>query len=279
MKNFSSLSEIGTLSRSDFEETCLANVDHLYVGDNTVMCKVLGRHKMMVDAKDLGIAPHLIMDGYWESWLTQLLARIIKPGAVCLDIGANFGYFSILMSELCGSAGKTISVEPNPSICSFLKATRFLNGGKFEIIESALADKRGEAVLTVTDRELGGGTIKPNDAAPNRSQVRVPTISVDELVEEKGLPRVDVIKMDVEGVEPLVFSGMKRTINNNPDIHILVEYSPSIYDDPAGFTDFLFSNFVVNRVKDVDTMTRLSSSDIPKLLAITDHTDLYLRRR
>ena len=93
MKSFSSLTEISNLSRDEFEQTCIEHTDHLYIGDDTVLCKVLARHKMYVDAKDMGISPHLIMDGYWESWITKLLAQIVQPGFICIDIGANFGYF------------------------------------------------------------------------------------------------------------------------------------------------------------------------------------------
>jgi FkbM family methyltransferase len=279
MKTFSSVTEIKNLDRYEFEQTCIDKTDHLYIGDHTVLCKVLARYKMYIDSTDMGIAPHLIMDGYWESWITKLMAQIIKPGYTCLDIGANFGYFSILMSELSSPSGKTFSFEPNPHIVSLLKATSFVNGGKFEVIEAAVSEKQGEAVLTVNDRELGGGTIKPNELIPGRSQVNVQVISVDDFVQEKQLHRVDLIKIDVEGIEPLVFKGMQKTMAANPDIHIIVEYSPSLYPDAAAFTQYLFAEFTVFQVKDFVELTELSEKDISALLAVKDHRDLYLRSK
>jgi hypothetical protein len=83
MKTFSTLGEINNMSRAAFEEACLANIHHVYVGNDTVLCKVLTKYKMYVDTKDMGIAPHLIMDGYWESWVTRLLTKIVQPGFVC----------------------------------------------------------------------------------------------------------------------------------------------------------------------------------------------------
>lgn len=277
MKSFSSLSEINNISRSEFENTCIDHTDHLYIGNDTVLCKVLAGYKMYVDSKDLGIAPHLIMDGYWESWITKLLVQTIKPGFTCLDIGANFGYFSILMSELNGETGKTFAIEPNPRIAKLLRSTRFVNGGKFEVIETALSDKKGEAILTVTEGELGGGTIKQNEMKKDRSQVVVQTITLDELVKEKKIGIVDIVKIDVEGVEPMVFKGMQETIAANPQIQVIVEYSPSIYEDAKKFTDYLFSEFTVCQVKDFVEIIQLSEKDIPGLLEITDHTDLFLR--
>ena len=277
MKSFSSLTEISNLSRDEFEQTCIEHTDHLYIGDDTVLCKVLARHKMYVDAKDMGISPHLIMDGYWESWITKLLAQIVQPGFICIDIGANFGYFSILMSELSGTTGKTYAIEPNPQIAELLRSTRFVNGGKFEVIETAISDKKGEATLTINDRELGGGTIKKNELKKGRSQVAVQTISVDELIKEKNMGRADIIKMDVEGVEPMVFEGMKETIAANPQIQIIIEYSPSLYEDAQKFTDYLFEAFTVCQIKDFVEIIQLEKDEIPLLLKITNHIDLYLR--
>src|SRR5688572_28813430 len=116
MVAFAPLSIIKSMSRPDFENACTHHVDHIYLGDKTALCKVLTRYKMYVDVNDHSIAPHLLMDGYWESWITILLAKIIEPGMTCLDIGANFGYFSLLMAGMAEGGGRTIAVEPNPQV-------------------------------------------------------------------------------------------------------------------------------------------------------------------
>lgn len=279
MRLFTDIRQVSTLSRGKYEQACIDSVDHLYIGDDTILCKVLTKYKMYVDSRDMGITPHLVMDGYWESWVTRLLGKIVKPGFVCLDVGANFGYFSILMSELCGPNGKTLAIEPNSRVATLLRATSFMNGGKFEVVEAAIAASNGEAILSVNDKELGGGTIKNNDPIPGRSQYTVPTISIDELVKSKGLARVDVMKIDVEGVEPLVFSGMEGTIAANPDIQLIIEYTPSIYTDPALFTEYLFSRFNVQQITDVDQLKQLDNTSVAALLEIHDHADLYLTRK
>lgn len=279
MKSFFDIHSIKNFSRSELELACFANADHVYIGNKTVLCTVLGRYKMYVDATDLGISPHLILSGFWESWLTLLFAQIIQPGAVCLDIGANFGYYSVLLSELCGENGKTIAVEANPKTAELLKFTSFANGHKFEVVPSAISNKKGEAVLTITEHQIGGATIQPNDMAPDRKQVTVPTLSVDELVRERHLPRVDIMKIDVEGVEPLVFEGMSETIERNPQLQIIMEYSPSIYPNAKEFTEYLFSRFTVYQATHVDQITELHVSDIPRLLSFQFHTDLYLKRK
>lgn len=277
MKSYFSLQNIKNFTRSQFEEACFANVDHIYLGNNTVLCNVLGRYKMYVDSSDLGISPHLIMSGFWESWLSLLFAQIIKPGDVCMDIGANFGYYSILMSELAGDRGRTISVEANPNTAYHLKNTSFLNGGRFDVVQAAISDKKGEVVLTVTEKHIGGATIKKNELT--ESPVAVPAITIDELVEQKKLSSVNVMKIDVEGVEPWVFMGMTETLKRNPDIQLIIEYSPSLYEDAKGFTEFLMSRFTVYQATHVDVLTELRPSDIPRISSIPYHTDLYLKKK
>lgn len=279
MRSFTDIRQVSTLTRGEYEQLCIDNTDHLYIGDSTILCKVLTKYKMYVDSKDMGIAPHLIMDGYWESWVTRLLGNIVQPGDVCLDIGANFGYFSILLSELCGPKGKTIAAEPNPRIAALLKGTSFMNGGKFDVMQVAIADKSGEAVLSVKDKELGGGTIQKNKSETGLSQYTVPVLSIDNLVLTKGLAKVDIVKIDVEGVEPLVLSGMEKTLAANPGIRLIVEYSPSIYADARQFTEYLFSRFDVQHISGVDELKQLDSTSITTLLEIRDHADLYLRRK
>ena len=276
MGRFAPLSSIRTLSRSEFEERCIAHCNHIRVGERSVLCRVLTNYKMFVDIHDEGIAPHLLMDGYWESWISQLMARIIQPGMTCLDIGANFGYFSLLMSGLAEGSGRTIAVEPNPHLLKFLRATKAINGSPFELVEAALSDDTGEAILTVNEHEYGGGTIKPNELLPGKTQVKVPTISVDQLLEDKGIKRVDVIKMDVESVEPLVFAGMKKTIQANPQLQVVMEYTPANYEDAEGFTRLLFNHFEVNQIRDFDDLVKMNESSVQDLLKINGHIDLYL---
>ena len=110
-------------------------------------------------------------------------------------------------------------------------------------------------------------------------QVKVPTTTIDSIVKELNLTKVDVIKIDVEGFEPLVFEGMKQTIAANPGLQIVMEYSPFSYEDPQHFSDFLINNFTIHRIKDVDNMELLEPEAMNSLLKLTDHTDLYLVRK
>ena len=93
-----------------------------FVGDQTVLCRTLGRFKMYVSTLDEGLAPHLISDGYWEMWTTRVMTEVVKAGMICIDAGANVGYYSVLMAELVGSGGRVIAAEPVPATPPFSPA-------------------------------------------------------------------------------------------------------------------------------------------------------------
>lgn len=281
MESFLRLNDILSLTAFEFETICRANTSYAYLGNNKALCRILGKYKIYVDTRDIGITPHLVMDGFWETWLTQCLSKIIKPGDICIDIGANYGYYSVLMSTLTGEKGRTIAIEPNPYVIGLLRATASVHSSRIEPIQVALSDVSGSTTLIIPDNYYGDASIVERRDKPrvSRSRVDVKTQTLDELARQLELPSVDLIKMDVEGAEPRVFNGMSETIAKNPGLRILVEYSPYLYADAKSFTEFLFHHFTVCRIKDVDNMIALTETDISDLLCITDYTDLYLVKK
>ena len=89
---------------------------------------MLGKYLVYADAQESGITPHLAMDGYWESWITLVLARTVRPGSHCLDIGANHGYFTLVMADAAGPNGRVVPVEPTPRLTEMLRQTLDING-------------------------------------------------------------------------------------------------------------------------------------------------------
>jgi hypothetical protein len=72
------------------------------MGGGTLLCRSLGRYKMLVDAADHAHAPQLLLDDYWEWWTTAFLARNLRPGETMVDAGASYGYFTLLAADLVG---------------------------------------------------------------------------------------------------------------------------------------------------------------------------------
>ncbi|HEY1113919.1 MAG TPA: FkbM family methyltransferase [Chitinophagaceae bacterium] len=270
---------ITTLSRQELEDACRQNVKSIYLGEHLLLCKMLTKYKMYVDSRDVGVVPNLLMDGYWESWITKFIARLVQPGHICIDAGANFGYYSLLMAELAGREGKVLAVEPNSSLCRLLRFTSSVNEYSYRVVQKALADTSGEITLSVPVDFWGGGTIRPEKVDDHVTEEKVQTVSMDELVELEGLPRVDFIKMDCEGVEPMILAGMEKTLEQNPQLKMVMEYSPFMYKDVMGFTKYLFDRFEVGAVEGDSQVRKFTHDDINYLVELGTHIDLFMQQK
>lgn len=217
-------------NRETLQTIARNNAKAVYIGDNQLMCRVMGKYTMFVDSRDLSLAPHLALDGFWEAWITVALGRTMKAGFNCIDVGANFGYYTIFMAELSVS-GKVWAVEPNPRLCDLLWKTIGINGyaDRVELVRCAVGAAEGEATLAIPEAHFGGATILPTDddeIMHERKNVRVSRL--DDVIPEEE--RIDFIKMDAEGAEGDIWDGMPRILEN-PDIEIIMEFSPQVLDD------------------------------------------------
>lgn len=281
MNPFLNIQQIKTLTAFEFEAACRRFTHYARLENNLALCRILTSYKIYVDTRDTSLAPHLIMDGFWESWLSQTLAKLIRPGDVCIDIGANMGYYSVLMSALSGGEGRTIAVEPNPHLCRLLRLTSGINHPGFGVAEVALSNTSGKIAFHIPENAFGDASLLERTDRPSDKthKVKVETIRFDDLAQKMGIERVDVIKMDVEGAEPLAFEGMQQTIENNPGLKMFIEYSPHLYNNAKSFTTYLFSRFHVHRIRDVENIEVLNDAAIEGLLQLQSHADLYLVRR
>jgi len=90
-----------------------------------MLARVLGRYKMFLHTSDRGFACHVAMDGFWEIWVTQFFARTLRAGMVAIDIGANYGYYTLLFGAAVTSSGRVLAFEPNPRAASLLRESVF----------------------------------------------------------------------------------------------------------------------------------------------------------
>jgi FkbM family methyltransferase len=275
-QQISDIRDISKMSRMEIEKASEKLAKTIYLGDNLVLCRMLTKYKMFLDSRDLSVVPNILMDGYWESWVTKFFAKVVKPGDVCIDAGANFGYFSLLLAELSGRHGKTIAIEANSYLCELLSKTAAINEYNFTVVHKALSDQKSEMILSVPTNFWGGGHVIKTRRENGESQETIAADSLDNIVEQENLERVDFVKIDCEGQEPSVLAGMEKTIRRNPGIRIVMEYSPCIYEDAAGFTDKLFSLFNIGEVTGNSDVKPYSRKDMDYLLSLRGHIDLFM---
>jgi FkbM family methyltransferase len=223
-----------TTSMAELEQVSRAQAQTAYFGNGTILCRVLGKYLMYADTTDVGITPHLSMNGCWESWITLTLARLMRPGWHCLDLGANHGYYTLLMADGSGPSGKVLAVEPNPDLVRRLIHTIDVNGfsSQARVVEKAALDVDGERVQLFIAKNRGLNATLRGDASTSRGEL-VETVTVDSLT--RDWPHVDLIKIDVEGAEVGVWHGMSSTLESNPELTIILEVNTNRYEDPAKF--------------------------------------------
>lgn len=245
-----------------------------YMGDETMLCRILARFKMYVSTQDIGLGPHLIADGFWEMWVTKTMVDVVKPGMVCIDAGANVGYYSVLMGELTGLEGKVIAAEPMPGTRQLLDRNIAINGFSqiVEVTGMAFGDGPGTVTLYMPPGEPKNALICAVPPHPDWEAATVPVIAIDGL----ELPRVDFVKIDVEGAEIDVWHGMRQTIIDNPHIQIMMEVNCRRYGAQAEpFIQEIMDIFPLRYVSYGATIERISREDV---LNAYDDVMLYLKR-
>jgi FkbM family methyltransferase len=250
----------------------------LYLGKETVLCRVLGKYLVFVDSQETGIAPHLAFDGYWESWITLALARTVQPGWHCLDVGANHGYYTLVMADGAGPAGRVAPVEPTPRLADLLRQTLDVNGfPQIEVVAKAATDSDGQTLQLVIPERRSMNARLAEVAAETEEAVDVESVTIDSLTRE--WPRVDLIKIDVEGAEEQVWRGMRSTIARNRDLVVILEFNVARYDEPRAFVAELEAAGF--RLRYIDTDAELNAVSPDELLTRQVGQDwmLYLVRR
>jgi FkbM family methyltransferase len=169
--------------------------------------------RIHVDPTDYAVGHTVARTGEYEPDVSATVRGILTRGATLVDIGANIGWFSLLGASVVGPSGRVLAIEPNPRNATLLRESAKDNGfDNIDVLAVALAERAGAAAL---ETDGSNGRVIPIDGPPSETveaSFVVATYPLDALLEQIGTRRVDVIKIDVEGAEPLVLRGATRTI-------------------------------------------------------------------
>jgi FkbM family methyltransferase len=159
-----------------------------------------------------------------------LLRLLVRPGDVCVDIGAAGGAHLVAMARGVGRDGTVLAIEPRPASARLLRGgIRTLGlGGRVRVRQVATSDDVGEVTLRIpivpTRAHVPGTSTDPATAAfarlPHR-RIVVPTTPLDALLTDEGIDRVDVVKCDVEGAELLALAGAEHVLQDLRPVWII----------------------------------------------------------
>lgn len=266
-------------TREEFEAYCRATAKAVYVGDNLLLCRILGRAFCYVDARDTSIAPWLAMDGFWESWVARAFLRFAGKGAWCIDVGANFGYYSLLFADRVGGTGRVLAIEPHPRLAGDCLPKTFRANGMGQtvsVLQAAVGSKiKPEGQFWVHKYDYGVGRILEPCGDDNFTRISCPHTTIDEIVD--GWPRLDYLKVDVEGGELDVWRGMSETLVRFPELTIIMELHMHQRDMVATlFRELKRHEFQIRRIGFGSELPFVTCDDV--LADSQSHVALWLQR-
>jgi len=193
-------------------------------------CKIFGKYKFFYLENDRYIGQRVALEKY-EPYETQLILRQAKTGDVVIDVGANIGYYTVLLADKVGKNGKIYAFEPDKTNFEILKKNIAENNLENVVaINAAVGSKNGKSFLYKSkenfgDHKLKNPPISTKSKSPSLEEREViQVIRLDSFIKEK----VDLIKIDTQGWEPEVIEGAKKIISKNKPVMFL-EYSPASY--------------------------------------------------
>lgn len=195
----------------------------------------LGSLFFRCDLRDL-IMREVCLTGRYEPQETTLLQQILRPGMTFVDVGANWGYFTLCAAHLVGRTGRVVSIEVDPRACRTLRAN--IERNKLEpvtVLEMAASDAPG--VLRLHEYERGAnesgnfGLIGAEAIGNPHRQFDVAASPIDDVLDRAGIDQVDLLKMDIEGAEGRALAGLRRALGDRRIKFLLLEVHPQYLRD------------------------------------------------
>jgi FkbM family methyltransferase len=197
--------------------------------ESYIWVKTIDDQYIFINSNDKFIGKELELNGFWEDHVRDVLKTYLKPGMVAIDVGANIGAHTLLMSKLVGKEGKVIAFEPSiihyNSLLSTLMINKCINTtlykyGVGEKEEIMYVDKK----WFNTEQKQNFGALYLETKRNNDEDEEIIVKSLDSF----NFDKVDIVKIDAESMEDKVFFGMKNIIEKFRPI-IIVEIHDEDY--------------------------------------------------
>ncbi len=188
----------------------------------------LGGHRFVCDVRDAN-ARDAYLAGIYEPQETMIIRELLTPGATFVDVGANWGYHSLIASAIVG-AGRIVAVEPDPMMRAILEENVGLNQ-LANVTILPMAAWNAETTLQMQSFDPGAGNFGLSRVVDDRESPG-PTEAVragrlDDALRELGIDDVTVMKMDIEGAEGQALEGLGEFLRSRRVRALLLELHPA----------------------------------------------------
>lgn len=155
-----------------------------------------------------------------EAYLVPIFCRV-APGSVVVDVGSFYGYYAMLASRYVGD-GQVIGVEPYPDSFRVLKKNT-AGLANVKVVDMALSDRNGLAKLYIDRFHPSAHSITLSGSKRSLGYIMVRSRTLDSLLEDLRIEKIDLLKVDVEGAEAMVLRGAERTLRRSQNVTVVVE--------------------------------------------------------
>lgn len=193
----------------------------LTLNNNTMLAKFGGVY-FYINANSDSSSAYILEPS--EEYTLDLFKNTIIHGSVVLDIGAQFGIFSLIAAQQLGNNGKVYAFEPVQSNYQLLKRSIHLNqyANVIQAVPKAVGNKPGTVQFFVYEAS-DSHAMYQHPTAKVKEIISIECITIDDFLEGQS---VNVIKMDIEGNEPYALEGMTKTILKSDNLTLFIEYAP-----------------------------------------------------
>jgi FkbM family methyltransferase len=187
-----------------------------------------GGCRFVCDPRD-SVASEAAFTGRYEPQETLILSRLLRDGDVFVDAGANWGYFTLVAASLVGPHGRVLAFEPEPRMAKALAANVAMNSlACVDARPLALGAGDGSARFAAFDAAGGNWGVSRGVLPGETPDFECATRALDDVLDRDRVDRVQLVKIDVEGGEVDVLTGMRRGLSTGRYRYVLLECHPEL---------------------------------------------------
>ncbi|HEX7174736.1 MAG TPA: FkbM family methyltransferase [Pyrinomonadaceae bacterium] len=174
----------------------------------------------------------------YDAPVADFIRARVRPGSVCVDVGANVGVYVLQFAHWAGPSGRVVAFEPNPGAREVLARHIEMNdlGARVEVAPAAVGASSGSATMYASGADGMSRLGAPNVLISERvSELTVPVVTLDDFCRERAL-EPDWLFLDIEGFEIAALEGARNLIaRRGAALNVVVEMHPNVWDS-AGTT-------------------------------------------
>lgn len=201
-------------------------------GQDPLVERTIDGRRMLLDLRDRGLSRHLFINGIHERRSVEAFEaalRSLPEPITVIDVGANIGYFALLEATITGNEGSVYAFEPNPAARDTLGRNVALNGvdGWVTVVPYAVSDEIGTREFCISHHSNWSRLTSDFEADCNRV-IETPVVRLDSFLDNQEIDPASVraVRMDVEGHEYAILSGMESVLTATSELVLFIELHP-----------------------------------------------------